>query len=129
MTAPIQAIQSAAWQAETSADRALPVSQAEVPASVDSTGLMPSAVSHSLAAFGAMVGRMDASSTVPPTRSPAVEFVPSVTGAATPERSVAGFRPEVGLLLQTFDFSIDTELVSRAVSEFTGSVDALVKTQ
>lgn len=129
MPAPIQAIQSAAWQAETPADRALPASLAEVPASVGSAGLIPGSVSHNLAAFGAMVGRMDASSAVPPARSPSVEFVPSVTGAATPEKSIAGFRPEVGLLLQTFDFSIDTELVSRAVSEFTGSVDALVKTQ
>lgn len=58
-------------------------------------------------------------------------------GAASPTASVAAagsFAPmeqqrALGVLLEVFDFAVQSELVSRAATTFTSSVNTLIKTQ
>lgn len=90
--------------------------------------LMPHQLAGALDHFGASVGRMDASSGLSEPRSSAVQIAPQAS-ASDVDMPSPTMKSSMGLMLQTFNFSIDTELVSRAVSEFTGSIDALVKTQ
>lgn len=62
---------------------------------------------------------------------------PAQPGAAQPQTSSpqqagtsqGGNQPMVGLMVQTFNFAIETELVTRAATQFTGSVGTLMKGQ
>ena len=90
--------------------------------------LMPHQLAGALEHFGASVGRMDSPSGMSELRPASVEIAPQPTAPAA-EMASPAMKSSMGLMLETFNFSINTELVSRAVSEFTGSIDALVKTQ
>ncbi len=61
-----------------------------------------------------------------PTPSSAIQ--PQTASAQTGSAG-QGNQPMVGLMVQTFNFAIETELVTRAATQFTGSVGTLMKGQ
>ncbi len=55
---------------------------------------------------------------------------PAATTAATgPAATAAADRQMLGVLLETYDFAMQTEMVTRAATTFTSSVNTLIKAQ
>ena len=107
-----------------------PVLVATAPASAGGGNSLSSGVTQTFNRFGQEVQRMDASSgpgAIAHDNFNNIHF--EISSGASKSAAKPLFKPQLALMLQTFDMSINTELVSRAVSEFTGSVNTLVKTQ
>lgn len=77
-----------------------------------------------------LTAAMTSGSAAPQATPPgALQAAPQQAGATPSASGGDSNKPMVGLMMQTFNFAIETELVTRAATQFTGSVSTLMKGQ
>lgn len=125
MTIPIQPVAGLGQSGAGQLDRSGAVVNAVAEPPQTAMTMIPHQVEQALTRFGDTVQTMGAAKTPEPAKIPDIEF----ESATKSGQGSAGIDDEMKMMVQSYDFAISTELVSRAVSEVSGSIDALVKTQ
>lgn len=93
---------------------------------------MGQALSNAMDGFGIRAAKMQSSMRDMLSRDASVGQVPATSevqapGAITPGRG--GVQSPMGLMVDSFNFAIEASLVSRAATQFTGSISTLMKGQ